>query len=132
MSADVPEDFRAARGYLLVARSDREKGFYLSSCLTAQKAAEVALQSYLMVQGMQAQAESMPVLLASVPGATPELERASLELERFRVDMTSPYRSAPGPEPDPTLEAALACCAAAEAIVAHVEGLFTSFLGGAR
>lgn len=120
----LPEDFLAARGYLAVAASDREKGFYLSACLTAQKAAEVALQSYIRTRGMAAYPESMAVLLAGIPGRTPELESAGAELERFRVDMTSPYRSAPGPQPDPTLEAAVACGAAARTIVAHVETLF--------
>jgi HEPN domain-containing protein len=121
---DLPVDFLAARSYLAVARSDQEKRFYLSSCLTAQKAAEVALQSYIRTRGMNAGAESLPVLLASVPGKTAELERASKELERFRIDMSSPYRSYQGPEPEPTLDAAIACCEAAAAIVAHVEVLF--------
>lgn len=121
---DLPEDFLAARGYLAVARDDRAKGFYLSACLTAQKAAEIALQSYIRLQGMAVYPESMQVLLAGVPGRTAELERAGAELERFRVDMSSPYRSAPGPDPDPTSEAALACCAAADAVVAHVGRLF--------
>ncbi len=121
---DLPEDFLAARGYLAVAWGDREKGFFWSACLTAQKAGEVALQSYIRSQGMSALGEGMPVLLAEVPGRTPELERAAAELERFRMDMHSPYRSFAGPDPDPTSEAAALCCGAAEAIVGHVETLF--------
>lgn len=124
-----PEDFVAARGYLEVARGDCEKTFYLSACLTAQKAAEVALQSYLGSRGMDAQAGSLPALLASVPGRTPALEAACLRLERFRMDLISPYRSAPGPEPDATLEAARDCCAAAKEVVAYVERLFRELDG---
>ncbi|MFN2433002.1 MAG: HEPN domain-containing protein [Gemmatimonadota bacterium] len=120
----VPDDVRAARGYLEVARADRDKGFDLSACLTAQKAAEVALQSWLGGRGMDAAADDLPSLLAGVPGRTPELERAAAALERFRVDMVSPYRSAAGPQPEPTPEAAASCCEAAAAVVAHVEGLF--------
>ena len=107
-----------------MAWRDREKGFFWSACLTAQKAGEVALQSYIRSQGMSALGEGMPVLLAEVPGTTPALERAATELERFRMDMHSPYRSFAGPDPDPTAEAAASCCRAAEEIVAHVEALF--------
>jgi HEPN domain-containing protein len=124
--AALPLDFLAAREYLEVARADQEKRFYLSSCLTAQKAAEVALQSYIRTRGMDASTETLPLLLSSVPGRTPELDRACAELERFRVDMASPYRSYQGPEPEPTSEAATACCSAAAAIVAHVETLFAA------
>jgi HEPN domain-containing protein len=123
---DLPEDFLAARGYLAVAWRDREKGFFWSACLTAQKAGEAALQSYIRSQGMSAVAEGMPVLLAEVPGRTSELERAAADLERFRMDMHSPYRSFTGPEPEPTAEAATSCCRAAEAIVGHVETLFAA------
>ena len=121
---NLPPDLLAARGYLAVARGDRDKGFYLSACLTAQKSAEVALQSYIRVLGMDASAESLPVLLAGLPGRTSELERASVELDRFRMNMYAPYRSASDPVPDATPEAAAACCSAAEAIVAHVDRLF--------
>jgi HEPN domain-containing protein len=127
---DLPEDFLAARGYLAVAHGDLEKGFHWSACLTAQKAGEVALQAYVRSQGMAAALEGMPVLLAEVPGRTPELEHAARTLERFRMDMVSPYRSSGGPEADPTAEAAADCCLAAEAIVAHVERLFAGLLGG--
>jgi HEPN domain-containing protein len=125
----LPRDFLAARGYLEVARGDRDKGFYLSACLTAQKAAEVALQSYVLALGMDARTESLPLLLAGVPGRTPALERAGTELERFRVDMSSPYRSAPGPDPAPTPLAAAGCCEAAEAIVGHIARLFAGLEG---
>jgi HEPN domain-containing protein len=112
-----------------VARADRDKGFHLSACLTAQKAAEAALQSWLLRQGMDAGADSLPALLGGVPGRTSDLDRAGAELERFRMDMGSPYRSAPGPEPDATPAAALACCLAAKVIVLHVEALFASAAG---
>jgi HEPN domain-containing protein len=124
--SELPDDFLAARGYLSVARGDREKGFFWSACLTAQKAGEAALQAYVRSQGMRADADSMPVLVAEVPGRTPDLERAAALLERFRMDMVSPYRSFAGPDPDPTAEAAALCCQAAEAIVAHVAALFGS------
>lgn len=121
---ELPDEFVAARGYLSVARGDLEKGFFWSACLTAQKAGEVALQSYVRSQGMSALGEGMPVLLAAVPGRTAELDRAAAELERFRMDMHSPYRSFAGPDPDPTPEAAVVCLGAAAAIVDHVESLF--------
>jgi HEPN domain-containing protein len=122
--ASLPEDFLAAAGYVAVARADLDKGFLLSACLTAQKAGEVALQSWLRTQGLSADAEGMPVLLAGMPGRTPELESAAARLERFRMDMHSPYRSAAGPDPDATREEAALCCVAAEAIVRHVRSLF--------
>ena len=118
------EHVRAARGYLDVARGDSRKGFFHSACLTAQKAAEVALQAWVASRGMSGGAEGLPVLLAAAGGGPEELRRAALALERVRMDMHSPYRSFSGPDPDPTPEAARACCAAAEALVAHVELLF--------
>ncbi len=120
----LPADYLAAREYLATAREDMAKGFHPSACLTAQKAAEVALQSWLRTRGLSASGADLPGLLAAVPGRTPELEAGAAELERFRIDMSSPYRSAPGPEPEATADAALVCCVAAGAIVAHVERLF--------
>jgi HEPN domain-containing protein len=123
---DLPEDFVAARGYLSVARGDLAKGFFWSACLTAQKAGEVALQSYIRSRGMSALGEGMPVLLAELPSRTAALEGAAALLERFRMDMHSPYRSFAGPDPDPTPEAASNCCRAAESLVDHVESLFAA------
>ena len=135
MSADRragPPDVDVAAGYLESAREDRRKGFDLSACLTAQKAAELALQAYARSRGLDATVDTLPGLLACVPGGRePALERAAAELERFRMDPSSAYRSA-GPLPDATPTAADACCAAAATILAHVRTLFGAAAGEGR
>lgn len=117
------EELAASRRWIDVARADRERGFHLSSCLTAQKAAEAALQGWLRTQGLDAAGSGLPELLACVPGALPALAAAGARLERYRLDTASAWRSSRDASTVADDEAALACCVDAEAVLAHVERL---------
>jgi HEPN domain-containing protein len=117
------EEIAASRRWIAVARADRERGFHLSACLTAQKAAEAALQGWLRMRGLDAAGSALPELLACVPGALPALAGAGARLERYRLDTASAWRSSPDASTAADDTSALACCADAEAVLAHVDRL---------
>ena len=117
------DEIAASRRWIGVARADRERGFHLSACLTAQKAAEAALQGWLRMRGLDAAGSGLPELLACVPGALPGLAGAGARLERYRLDTASAWRSSAEASTAADDDAALACCADAEAVLAHVERL---------
>lgn len=109
----------AARRILGDAAADLDRGYHLSACVSAQRAAVLATEAWLRSLGQPMVSASVHENVCLAPDAGPEAHEAARLLDRHRMEEGSPHRSAHDPG-DPEAEAE-AVVAAGRTILAFVE-----------
>lgn len=109
----------AARRILADAANDLDRGYWLSACVSAHRAAVLATEAWLRARGQPAISGSVHENVCLAPDAGAGLREAARLLDRHRMEEGSPHRSAPEPG-DPELEAH-EVVAAGRTVLAFVE-----------
>jgi hypothetical protein len=109
----------AARRILGDAAADLDRGYRLSACVGAHRAAVLATEAWLRSLGQPVVSASVLENVCLAPDADPGAREAARLLDRHRVEEGSPHRSAVDPG-DPETEAE-AVVAAGRTILAFVE-----------
>jgi HEPN domain-containing protein len=109
----------AARRIIDAAAADLDRGYRLSACVSAQRAAVLATEGWLRSRGQATVSASVHENVCLAPDAGSETREAARLLDRHRMEEGSPHRAARDPG-DPETEAE-AVVAAARTILAFVE-----------
>ena len=109
----------AARRILGDAAADLHRGYRLSACVSAHRAAVLATEGWLRSRGQPTVSASVHENVCLAPDADPGTREAARLLDRHRMEEGSPHRSAHDPG-DPEAEAE-AVVAAGRTILAFVE-----------
>lgn len=108
-----------ARRILGDATRDLERGYRMSACVSAHRAAVLATEAWLRARGQPTVSGSVYENVCLAPDAGPEPREAARLLDRHRMEEGSAHRSAHEPgDPETEAEAVLA---AGRAILAFVE-----------
>lgn len=113
----------AARRILGDAAADLDRGYRLSACVSAHRAAVLATEAWLRSLGQPAVSASVLENVGLAPDADPGAREAARLLDRHRMEEGSPHRSAHEPG-DPETEAE-AVVAAGRTILLFVETRMT-------